>query len=172
MQSTARGLELPRRIPEHPIILIHPAPSDLASSETGIAGGIGNGNGSGNAVITGLLAAHASEPPPMPVVKRPEPAAAPIRIKRGGEVQKGMLISGPPPVYPVLARQARVSGTVRLEAVISRDGTVMNLHALSGHPLLIPAAMAAVQRWIFKPTYLNGDPVEVATTIDVNFALQ
>ena len=85
---------------------------------------------------------------------------------------RGKLVSGPMPVYPPLARQARIAGVVRLEAVISREGTVLNLHVVSGHPLLVPAALAAVQRWIFSPTYLNGDPVEVASEIEVNFTLQ
>ena len=60
-------------------------------------------------------------------------------------MEKSKLISGPRPVYPRLARQARIEGTVRLEAVISREGTILNLHAVSGHPLLIPAALAAVR---------------------------
>ena len=61
---------------------------------------------------------------------------------------------------------------MRLEAVISRDGTILNLRAVSGHPLLIPAALAAVEQWVFRPTSLNGDPVEVATEIEVHFTLQ
>jgi len=87
-------------------------------------------------------------------------------------VQQGKLLSGPRPVYPQLARAARIEGTVRLEAVISREGAILNLRAVSGHPLLIPAALAAVEQWTFRPTFLNGDPVEVATTIDVTFTLQ
>jgi protein TonB len=87
-------------------------------------------------------------------------------------VQESKLISGPRPIYPSLARAARISGIVRLEAVISRDGTILNFRAVSGHPLLVPAAMAAVQKWVFRPTYLNGDPVEVATEIEVNFTLR
>ncbi len=90
----------------------------------------------------------------------------------GGSVLQAKRISGPQPVYPPLAKQARVEGTVRLQAVISREGTILNLRAVSGHPLLIPAALAAVEQWVFRPTYLNGDPVEVATEIDVNFTLQ
>lgn len=90
----------------------------------------------------------------------------------GGLVEQGKLISGPRPIYPPLARQARIEGTVRLEAVISRDGTILNLRAVSGHPMLVPAAVAAVRQWIFRPTSLNGEPVEVATVIDVNFTLQ
>ena len=87
-------------------------------------------------------------------------------------MQEGKLASGPRPVYPQLAIQARIQGTVRLEAVISREGTILNLRAVSGHPLLIPAALAAVQRWVFRPTFLNDEPVEVATVIEVNFTLQ
>jgi len=56
--------------------------------------------------------------------------------------------------------------------VISREGTILDLHAVSGHPLLIPAALAAVKQWIFRPTSLNGEPVEVATEIEVNFTLR
>lgn len=87
-------------------------------------------------------------------------------------MEESKLISGPRPVYPPLARQARIEGTVRLEAVISREGTILNLRAVSGHPLLIPAALAAVRQWVFRPTSLNGDPVEVATEIEVHFTLQ
>jgi protein TonB len=73
--------------------------------------------------------------------------------------------------YPALAKMARIQGVVRLEAVISRDGTIQSLKVISGHPLLIKAALDAVQRWRYQPTLLNGQPVEVATEIDVNFAL-
>ena len=86
-------------------------------------------------------------------------------------MQKGKMLSGPLPIYPPLARQARVAGTVRLQAVISREGAILDLRTVSGHPLLIPAALAAVQHWVFSPTYLNGEAVEVATQIDVNFTL-
>ena len=75
------------------------------------------------------------------------------------------------PVYPPLAKQARIQGTVRLNAIISRDGTIQNLQLVSGHPLLAPAALAAVKQWVYEPTLLNGEPVEVVTVIDVNFTL-
>src|SRR6202042_3362545 len=81
-------------------------------------------------------------------------------------------ISGPRPLYPPLAKAARVSGQVHLKAVIARDGTILDLRVIGGHPLLIPAALAAVKQWVFQPTYLNGDPVEVATEIIVDFTLQ
>ena len=60
---------------------------------------------------------------------------------------------------------------VRLNAIIGKDGTIQNLKVISGHPLLVPAAMEAVKQWVYKPTLLNGEPVEVVTSIDVNFTL-
>jgi protein TonB len=75
------------------------------------------------------------------------------------------------PVYPVLARQARVSGTVELLGVLGTDGRIHELKVLRGHPLLINAALEAVRQWIFEPTLLNGQAVEVAAPITVNFIL-
>lgn len=93
------------------------------------------------------------------------------RLKVGGTVQAANLIRQVKPVYPQLARQARISGAVRFTAVISRDGTIQNLQLVSGHPLLVTAAQEAVKQWLYKPTLLNGEPVEVVTQIDVNFVL-
>jgi periplasmic protein TonB len=70
-----------------------------------------------------------------------------------------------------MAKQARIQGVVRFNAIIARDGTVANLEVLTGHPLLVPAALEAVRQWVYKPTLLNGEPVEVITQIDVNFTL-
>jgi protein TonB len=92
--------------------------------------------------------------------------------KVGGQVQAANLISAPHPVYPPLAKMARQQGTVRFEATISKEGTIMDLKVLPGAPpLLVQAATEAVKQWRYKPTLLNGDPVEVLTTIDVNFSL-
>jgi periplasmic protein TonB len=170
-QMNRRVLELPAAIPEKAAIIQDPDLVPAVGVGVGVAGGFGDAAGSGNGVIDSLLSMRPAQPPPMPVLKQPAPPAPPKRIPVGGKVEESRLISGPRPVYPPLARQARVSGTVRLEAVISRDGTILDLRAISGHPLLIPAAVAAVQRWVFRPTYLNGEPVEVATQIDVNFTL-
>ena len=82
-----------------------------------------------------------------------------------------MLMRQTRPVYPPLARQARIQGTVKLQAIISRDGTIQQLQVMSGHPLLVPSALEAVKQWVYKPTLLNGEPVEVVTVIDVNFTL-
>ena len=110
-------------------------------------------------------------PPPPPAVKEAPKPVTPKRITVGGNVQQAMLLSQPKPMYPPLAKQARISGTVKFTAVIGRDGSIQNLQLLSGHPLLVQAATDAVRQWRYKPTLLNGEPVEVVTQIDVNFTL-
>ncbi|MGJ5819392.1 M56 family metallopeptidase [Paludibaculum fermentans] len=95
----------------------------------------------------------------------------PPRISVGGNVQQAMLTESPAPVYPPLARQARISGTVRFKVIIGKDGSVANMTLASGHPLLIQAAQEAVQAYRYKPTLLNGNPVEVETEVNVNFQL-
>ena len=93
------------------------------------------------------------------------------RITIGGNVQQAKLISQPKPVYPPLAKQARISGVVHLAAVIGKEGTVIDLAVISGHPLLIPSALEAVKQWVYQKTLLNGEPVEISTQIDVNYTL-
>ena len=106
-----------------------------------------------------------------------DPAAADATPPRGAvachpvfRLQK--LISHPTPVYPPIAKSARVQGTVTFQAAIGPDGTVQNLQVLSAaSPLLVQSAMDAVKEWVYSPTLLNGNPVTVVTTIDVNFTL-
>jgi protein TonB len=86
-------------------------------------------------------------------------------------VAAASLLNQVKPVYPPLAKAARVQGTVKFEAEISKEGAIQNLKLVSGPPLLVQAAMAAVQQWRYRPTMLNGEPVVVLTTIDVNFTL-
>ena len=117
---------------------------------------------------------YAPPPPPPPL---PPPSAngsagdGPGRIRVGGNVQEVNLIDRVDPVYPELAKRARIQGTVRFNAVIATDGTMANLTVVSGHPLLVQAALDAVRKWRYKPTLLNNAPVEVITTIDVDFSL-
>ena len=99
--------------------------------------------------------------PPKPAVKTP-----PI-----SRMMEGNLIYKPQPMYPPIARAGRIQGAVVLQAIISKTGTIENLQALSGHPLLIPAAIEAVKRWRYRPYVLNGEPVQVETRITVNFIL-
>jgi protein TonB len=115
---------------------------------------------------------RALPPPPIP---EPVPEAkpqAPSRILVGGKVMEAKLIRRVIPVYPPLARQARVQGVVRLDAIIARDGTIQDLRVASGHPFLVAAAVEAVRQWLYQPTRLNDVPVEVITRIDVNFTLR
>ena len=106
-----------------------------------------------------------------PVVPPPPKAAPPARIKQGGAVTAASIISQTKPNYPPLARQARIQGTVVLHAIIDKDGKVAQLEVISGHPLLVQSALDAVKQWRYKPTLLNGDPVEVDTTITVTFTM-
>jgi protein TonB len=101
----------------------------------------------------------------------PAVAGPPAQIRVGGNVQATLIVTKVPPVYPALAKQARVSGVVHLDAIIAKDGTIQELHSLGGPALLLQAAIDAVRQWTYRPTMLNGEPVMVETTIDVNFTL-
>lgn len=96
---------------------------------------------------------------------------APKSIRVGGNVQSANLLSQVKPKYPPEAKQQRIQGTVRFTATIGMDGAIKTLELVSGEPILADAAMEAVRQWVYKPTLLNGNPVEVITTIDVNFTL-
>jgi TonB family protein len=96
----------------------------------------------------------------------------PERVQVPSGISQGLLIYKVQPTYPPLARQARVQGTVALRAVIDKDGSIKDLTVISGHPMLIQAAMDAVKQWRYEPYYLNGEPVLVETTNNVNFTLE
>jgi len=92
-----------------------------------------------------------------------------VNISAG--VAVGMLLSKTPPIYPPIAKAARVSGTVVLQATISKTGSIENLHVVSGPAMLQQAAMDAVKTWRYRPYLLNNEPVEVDTTVNVIFTL-
>jgi protein TonB len=94
------------------------------------------------------------------------------RFRLGGNVAAAKLINRVQPIYPVLARQTGIQGVVKLHAILGKDGTVQQLQVVSGHPLLVEAALDAVRQWVYQPTLLEGRPVEVDTEIDVFFQLQ
>jgi len=109
---------------------------------------------------------------PKEVPKPPEPVMPPRRERiRVGTIQESKLIFKPEPVYPELARRARVSGTVVLDVQIDEEGNVSDVRVLSGHPLLTGAAVEAVRRWKYTPTVLNGEPVPIVATVTVIFRL-
>jgi protein TonB len=174
-QFDAGKLMAPKEIPKEIAVIKEdelPPPTGGVGVVGGIPGGVPGGTPGG--VIGGIIGSvpvAAPPPPPPPPVKKEEKPKPPQRIRVGGNVQQARLVSQPKPVYPPLARQARIQGTVRFNAVIGTDGTIQNLQLVNGHPLLVPAATAAVKQWVYKPTLLNGEPVEVVTQIDVNFTL-
>ncbi len=108
----------------------------------------------------------------IPTVAPPAPAAPrETRITRGGWVQEALLTHRVDPVYPPLCKQIRVQGEVKLHAIVGRDGAVRELEFQSGHACFIQNTMQAVGQWRYRPTLLNGEPVEVETTITIIFTL-
>jgi protein TonB len=100
------------------------------------------------------------------------PARAPLRVRAGGDVREPVKVHDVAPVYPPLALAARVQGPVVLRCVITTEGTVSEIAVVSGHALLNDAAVAAVSRWRYRPTLLNGEPVCVILTVTVTFSLR
>jgi protein TonB len=140
--------------------------------DLGVVGGVPGGVPGG--VLGGVLSSSlraeplpAVAPPPPPPPKVVEPPAGPVRI--GGVVREPRVTKLVPPKYPSLARQARVSGTVVLEAIVTEDGKVAEIKVLSGHPLLLEAAIECVKQWEYAPTLLNGIPTAVILTAKVHF---
>lgn len=156
-------LRTPTKIPEKIAMIkeeIAPPPVTSAGVVGGVPGGVPGGQMGG--VIGGIIS---STPVAVPKV------AAPARIRVSAGVQQGNLVNQVKPVYPAIARNARIQGAVVLQAEISKSGTIENLRVISGHPMLVPSALEAVKQWRYKPYYLNGEPVAVETTITVNFTL-
>ncbi|HTS61348.1 MAG TPA: TonB family protein [Candidatus Acidoferrales bacterium] len=173
-QFDAGKLMAPKSVPKEIAQIKEEELPPAASGGVGVVGGVPGGvaGGTPGGVLGGIIGSvPTAAPPPPPPPKKEEKPAAPKRITIGGNVQQAKLIRQPKPVYPPLAKQARISGVVHLAAVISANGTIQDLKVISGHPLLIPAALEAVKQWVYQPTLLNGEPVEVQTQIDVNFTL-
>jgi periplasmic protein TonB len=165
-QFIANQLIAPKSVPTKVLMVTE----EEAPLSTGIIGGVPGGvpgAGSLNGLMGGLPAAAPPKPPPPP--PPPPKPAGPQKI--GGNVVAANLINPVRPVYPPLAKMARQQGTVKFEAMISKEGTIEDLKLISGPPLLVQAAMDAVKQWRYRPTILNGEPTEVQTTIDVNFSL-
>jgi protein TonB len=162
-------LMAPSRIPSK-VLMIKEAEAPPPALTGGVVGGVPGGipGGQLGGVIGGIIG---SIPHSANIPKLYKPIAVPQRIRVSQGVTRGLLISKIEPSYPVLAREARIQGTVVLSAIIAKDGTIQNLQLVSGHPMLVPAAITAVKQWRYKPYLLNGQPVEVETTITVNFQL-
>jgi protein TonB len=163
----------PPRVPTRVPILVDQAPETVRLGVPGAAD-LGQQGGRYQIVDSILRSAGGETVPVRPAEPSPEaarPVSEPRRIKVGGLVQAGRLLFMAQPQYPILAKQARVSGTVQLEGIIGTDGRIRELKVLSGHPLLVPAAVEAVRQWVYRPTTLNGDPVEVVAPITVTFRM-
>lgn len=154
-------LRLPTRFPSGISAAGDDAPPMVGQSGPYIPGALGSGS------PDGVLNSLGTTPRPiMPTA--PATAAPPVRISHMSE---GDLVRKTLPVYPPLARMARIQGQVVLQAVISKQGVIENLKVLAGHPMLVPAAIDAVRQWRYRPYFLNNEPVEVETQITVNFSL-
>ena len=157
------ALRTPTKIPQKiQMIKEDEAPPAMASS--GVVGGVPGGipGGQMGGVIGGIIS---STPVAVPKV------ATPQRVRVSAGVTSGLLVRRVNPVYPPLARQARIQGQVVLRAQIGKDGSIQNLQLVSGHPMLVQSALDAVKQWKYKPYLLNGEPVEVDTEVLVNFTL-
>jgi len=164
-------LRTPGRIPEKvQMIKEAEAPPPIATTG-GVVGGVPGGipGGQLGGVIGGIISANSSLAA-VPKLSKPAPTVQRVRVSQG--VTKGMVVYRVEPTYPPLAREARIQGVVILTAIIDKDGNIQNLRLVSGHPMLAPAAIDAVKQWRYKPFLLNGQPVEVETTVTVTFQMQ
>lgn len=157
-------LRTPTKIPKKVEMIKEEEAPPPVMSAAGVVGGVPGGvpGGQMGGVIGGIIS---STPVAVPKVATPQR----VRVSQG--VSQGLLIHRVQPMYPPLARQARIQGTVVLQAEISKDGSIENLRLISGHPMLAPSAIEAVKQWRYKPYFLNGEPVAVETQITVNFTL-
>ena len=159
-------LVAPRAIPKH-VQILKEAPEESTGAEGapgGVLGGVPGGTLGG--VLGGILS---SGNPPIPPPPEPVKSNGPVRV--GGRVQAPALVRRVNPIYPPLAKATHTQGTVVLDCIIDKHGNITQMRFVSGHPLLVPAAFAAVQQWKYQPTLLNGSPVAVEMHVTVTFLL-
>ena len=170
--------QIPAASVKQAAILDDAPPAIEASIAGGVPGGIPGGvlegvpGGVLGGVSGGLPEFAAPAPPPAPAIRAEAPASAPKRIEVSSEVQEAKLLTMVQPEYPKLAQTARIQGSVLLSAIIDKEGKIVELKVIEGSPFLAESALAAIKRWRYRPTYLNGEPVEIATRIIVRFHLQ
>jgi protein TonB len=157
---TPGKLTAPSFVPKAARIAMDTAPPEEALM--GMPGGVVGGQLGG--VLGGVMNGVAAPARPAPVSEGPK---QPVRV--GGSVNPPRLLSGPAPIYPILAKQSRIQGIVVIEAIIDERGNVVEVHATSGHPLLIPAAMKAVSQRKYEPTILDGEATPVNLRVEVTF---
>lgn len=162
-------LRTPTRIPEKVQMLREEEAPPPLQAVGGVVGGVPGGIPGGQ--LGGVIGGIVSQTSNLAAVPKLSLPTAPKRVRISQGVTKGMLLHRIEPQYPAIAKQARVQGQVVLHAIISKDGNIKELEIVSGHPMLTPAAMAAVQQWRYRPFLLNGEPVEVETNVIVTFQL-
>ena len=155
-------LMMPQRIP-HSIVPVDDQGVAPPSSTAWVPGGTGTGTDP-NGVLHSILSGTGLALPPKPIT-------VPRNVVRSSVMMQGYLVKRVEPIYPALAKAARIQGSVHLQAMISKQGMIENLQVLSGHPMLAGAAVDAVRQWRYRPYLLNGEAVEVETEITVNFVL-
>ena len=161
----------PFRIPASPASTLPSVETAIDPNAPSVSGVLGASTVLADFGLQLMQAEHPSPPQSLNTpVASPKPSVAePLKVS--SELQAAKILKKILPQYPALARQARISGTVKLMGIIAKDGTVQKLQVLSGHPLLQKAALDAVGQWRYQPTILDGQPVEVIAPIDVIFTL-
>jgi protein TonB len=170
----AKGkLLLPMSIPKQAAVIEEaPLPPALDIGELaagGVAGGIPGASLEGG--LAGVLGGIAPPPPPAVITPPPELVASKKPVRVGGDVQPPRAIFQPPPEYPPLARMARIWGDVVISAVIDTEGRVIEMKVVSGPSQLHSAALAALSKWLYEPTRLNGQPVSIEMNVTIHFRL-
>src|SRR5262249_4353531 len=145
-------------------------PVEIAGITGGVAGGVPGGVPGGVVGgvvggVTGGVLGSGAPPPPPPPPPPPKPKVRPKPQKIGGDVLQSKLIKKIEPVYPELAKRARVSGMVILNVQVNEQGRVEEIQVIRGNPLLNDSAVQAVRQWVYSPTLLNGEPVPVTATV-------
>lgn len=157
-------LRTPTKIPQKVAMIKEEEAPPPVSAMGGVMGGVPGGvpGGQMGGVLGGILSSSSMAAPKLATPQR-------VRVSQG--VSEGLLVTKVTPPYPQMAKMARVQGSVVLQAVISKKGSIENLRVVTGHPMLVQAALDAVKQWRYRPYLLNGEPVEVETQIIVNFSL-
>lgn len=161
-------LRTPTRIPQKvQMIREEEAPPPMPGAG-GVVGGVPGGipGGQLGGVIGGIVNSSSN----LAYVPKLQPVV-PQRVRVSQGVTNGLLLNKVTPQYPPIARAARIQGNVVLKAIIGKEGTIQDLQLVSGHPMLVPAAIEAVRQWRYRPYLLNGQPVEVETSVTVIFVL-
>jgi protein TonB len=161
MHNLTAPTAIPKKVSSYSDNVVEPVP------DLGVAGGIPGGVIGGQiGGIVGGTGTPAPTPPPPP----PKPVQKIVRV--GSGLKAPHQTYAVDPVYPPVALEARITGTVIVDAVIDERGNVVQARVVNGHPLLIEAALRADRQWKYEPTYLNGQPVSVELQVQVHFTFK